>query len=149
MSPMLPMGTCVRTRRNDREARALADRHYSRKTPGARDFVGPGRTIILRDPAGTWLFVWRGCQYRLDGQTGWECAIFRNEGARLSSEIILECEQHVSGRLFTYVDAKKVRSTNPGCCFKRAGWSVAGKSKARGLVLLVKEALPLLAGEGR
>ncbi|MDQ7835492.1 MAG: hypothetical protein RDU24_08930 [Humidesulfovibrio sp.] len=140
MSPMLPLGSCVRTRRNDREARALADRHYSRKTPGHREFIGPGRAIILRDPAGTWLFVWRHCQYRLDGQTGWECSIFRNEGARLSSEIILECEGFVTGRLFTYVDASKVRSANPGYCFKRAGWRVAGRSKGRGLVLLVKEA---------
>lgn len=139
--PMLPLGSCVRTRRNDLEARQMADRHYSRNTPGARDFVGPGRVIILRDPAGTWLFVWRSCKYRLDGQAGWECSIFRNEGMRLSSEIILECEAWVDGRMFTYVDAGKVRSANPGFCFKRAGWRVAGKSKKRGLVLLVKEAV--------
>lgn len=145
--PMLPTSTCVRTRRNDSEARALADRHYSRQTPGARDFVGPGRTIILRDPAGTWLWVWRKCQFRLDGQYGWECSIFRNEGTRRSSEIILECERYVSGRVFTYVDHRKVRSSNPGYCFQCAGWEKAGRSKRRGLVLLIKE-LPLLAMGG-
>lgn len=145
--PMLPTASCVRTRRNDQEARAIADRHYSRKTPGARDFVGPGRTIILRDPAGSWLFVWRKCKFRLDGQTGWECSIFRNEGQRRSSGIILECEWHVGGRVFTYVDSRKVRSSNPGWCFQCAGWRKAGRSKNRGLVQLVKE-LPLLAAGG-
>ena len=139
MSPMLPIGTCVRTRRNDIEARIMADAHYSRKTVGARDFIGPGKTIILRDPEGTWLFAWRNAQFRRDGQTGWECCIFRNTGPRLSSEIILECEQRVTGRMFTYVNPSKVRSTNPGYCFLQAGWKRAGMSKG-GLVLLDKEA---------
>lgn len=144
MSPMLPLADVVRTRRNDAEARALADRHYSRQTPGSRDFVGPGRTIILRDLAGTWLFVWRRTRYRLDGQTGWECALFRNESGRLSSDIILECEGWVSGRLFTYVDPLRVRSVNPGYCFLCAGWRRSGRSKVHGLHLLVKEVQPCL-----
>ncbi|MEN6560884.1 MAG: hypothetical protein ABFD52_08935 [Acidobacteriota bacterium] len=139
MSPMLPFSDVIISRDADPELRPLADRHYSRKTPGAPKFSGPGKIIVLRNPEGTWLFVWRNAKYRLDGQEGWECSIFRNESVELSSKIILRCEGFVTGRKFTYVDAKKIRSTNPGCCFLQAGWERAGKSRDRGLVLLVKD----------
>lgn len=139
MSPMLPFSDVIISRDADAELRPLADRHYSRKSPGAPKFVGPGRNIVLRNPEGTWLFVWRKARYRLDNQAGWECSIFRNESPALSSDIILKCEMFVKGRKFTYIDAKKIRSSNPGCCFLKAGWKRAGKSKDRGLILLVKE----------
>jgi hypothetical protein len=35
----------------------------------------------------------------------------------------------------TYVDARKVRSTNPGYCFLKSGWRRVGKSKS-GKILL-------------
>jgi hypothetical protein len=35
---------------------ALADRHYSRRTPGARQFLSSGRKLVLRNAAGTILF---------------------------------------------------------------------------------------------
>jgi hypothetical protein len=38
--------------------------------------------------------------------------------------------------IITYVDSSKIRSINPGCCFKAAGWKTIGLSKKRGLVLL-------------
>jgi hypothetical protein len=64
---------------------------------------------------------------RMDGQTGYNCAIFRNESARRSSEIILECERIAikrwgPARMYTYVDPAKIASRNPGYCFKMAGW---------------------------
>lgn len=135
----LPFADVIVSRDGDPELRRLADRHYSRKSVGAALFVGPGRKVVLRNPEGTWVFVWRNAILREDGQTGWECTIFRNESARLSSEIILECEHYVSGRKFTYVDAKKIRSANPGYCFLMAGYKRAGKSKDKGLILLVKD----------
>jgi len=143
---MLPFGNTVVTLDGDPECRELADRHYSRKTHGAALFMGPGRKIVLRDPAGTWLFAWRMSLLREDGQTGWECSIFRNESDRLSSEIILECEEYVTGRKFTYINAKKIRSVNPGCCFKKAGWKKIGRSKG-GLILLVKDQNPDLTSQ--
>lgn len=78
----------------------------------------------------------------MDGQDGYNCAIFRNEGQRQSSEIILEAEEMAfrkwgPNRLFTYIDPKKIRSTNPGYCFKMAGWKRIGLSKS-GKVLLAK-----------
>ena len=134
----LPFADVIVSRDGDPELREMADRHYSRKSVGRPLFIGPGRKIVLRNPEGTWVFAWRKSDLREDGQTGWECTIFRNESKLLSSEIILACEKYVSGRMFTYINAKKVRSCNPGCCFKKAGWKYDGKSKG-GLVRLAKE----------
>lgn len=67
----------------------------------------------------------------MDAQTGYNCAIFRNESKRLSSDIILEAERHAVdkwgvNRAYTYVDPKRICSVNPGCCFKWAFWSLYG-----------------------
>ena len=129
----------------DQECRILADRHYSRRTPGARQFCYSGRKLVLRDAAATVLFVWMfpDPTMRMDDQTGYNCAIFRNESDRLSSGIILEAERMAfekwgPNRMYTYIDPGKVRSRNPGYCYKMAGWRFAGLSKG-GKHLLVKE----------
>jgi hypothetical protein len=79
----------------DDEMRQLADRHYSRRTPGARQFCYSGRKLVLRNPLGTVLFVWMypDAGLRMDGRVGYNCTIFRNESPRRSSEIILEAER--------------------------------------------------------
>ena len=84
----------IRTNHFDPEMAMLADRHYSRRTPGARQFCYSGRKLVLRNAEGTVLFVWMfpDASLRMDKQTGYNCAIFRNESQRLSSEIILEAE---------------------------------------------------------
>jgi hypothetical protein len=137
----------------DAEMSMLADRHYSRRSPGARQFLNNGRKIVIRDRAGLVLFGWLWPQdgMRFDDQTGYNCAIFRNESSRLASEILLECEQIAierwgPNRMYTYVDSRKIQKTRqPGRCFIKAGWSYARNadgtrrmSKA-GLHLLVKE----------
>lgn len=124
----------------DPTARALADRHYSRKTRGAPLFMGPGQKLVLLGADRKAVFGWRYCRYRGDGQEGIECTIFRNEGDRLSSELIREAMEIAwqvwpGARLFTYVNASKVRSSNPGCCFKKAGWKRCGKSQEKDLLL--------------
>src|SRR5215472_3883717 len=88
----------VKTTHFDPEMRALADRHYSRRTIGARQFLNSGRKLVLRDAAGTILFgwLWPFDGMRMDGQTGYNCAIFRNESTRLASDIILEAEEHAT-----------------------------------------------------
>jgi hypothetical protein len=134
---MLPMYEgLVRTTHFDDEMRQLADRHYSRRTVGAKQFTYSGRKLVLRDTSGTCLFVWMypDPEMRMDGQLGYNNAIFRNESGRLSSEIILEAEglafaKWGPNRLYTYIDAEKVRSPNPGYCFKMAGWRYVGLSK--------------------
>jgi len=134
----------VKTTHFDPEMAMLADRHYSRRTVGARQFCYSGRKLVLRDTPGTILFVWMWPDdtMRMDGQTGYNCAMFRNESGRRSSEIILEAEQHATtkwgpGRFYTYVDARKVASANPGYCFKVAGWKF-DRLSANGKHLLVK-----------
>lgn len=129
----------------DPEMAALADRHYSRRAVGTRQFLYSGRKIVIRNNEGTILFgwVWPREEMRMDGQSGYCCAIFRNESTRRSSDVILECERIAfnkwgPNRLFTYVDARKILSANPGYCFKKAGWIFIGFSQ-RGLHLLAKE----------
>ncbi len=125
--------------KGDREACALADRHYSRRKVGAPQFMPPGQTLVLLAPGA--LFGWwrpdpaSGIK-SMNGLDGWTCSIFRNESARLSSELILAAEVVLldNGRgcgpdgMLTYVFDRKVRSSNPGCCFKLAGWKVRGRS---------------------
>jgi hypothetical protein len=113
----------------DAEMAQLADRHYSRRTVGARQFLYSGRKIVIRDAPGDVLFGWLYPDetMRMDGQTGYNCAIFRNESTRLSSEIILECEAIAverwgPNRMYTYVNPARIASRNPGYCFKKAGW---------------------------
>jgi len=88
------------------------------------------------------LFVWMfpDVTLRMDNQTGYNCAIFRNESSRLSSEIILEAETMAeskwgSNRCYTFIDPRKIRSTNPGFCFKKAGWTAAGKTLSGKIIL--------------
>lgn len=128
MSALLPLTDgLIQTSPFDRDCALLADRHYSRQTPGSPQFAGNGKKCVLRDAAGEVLFVWLWSEFRMDGQRGYNCAIFRNESRRLSSDVILEAEGHAiakwgAGRAFTYVDPSKVQSRNPGYCFRRAGW---------------------------
>jgi hypothetical protein len=142
---LLPMfDGLVKTTHFDPEMSMLADRHYSRRTVGTRQFTYAGRKLVLRDCAGDVLFVWMWPfdELRMDNQTGYNCAIFRNESKRRSSEIILEAERHAfekwgPNRFYTYVNPKKIKSANPGFCFKKAGWKHIGQSKS-GLHLLTK-----------
>ncbi len=143
------------TNKFDAECAELADRHYSRRTVGDRQFLPPGRTIVLRNAEGTLVFAWHWPLEgrRADGEVGYSCSIFRNESGRLSSEVILEAEGFAfekwgRGRVFTYVNPKKLGFRKcrgaeycpwpPGRCFIEAGWRFTRVSKG-GLHLLVKE----------
>ncbi len=141
----------MRTTPFDQECRQLADRHYSRRTVGARQFAYSGRKLVLRDALGLVLFVWMfpDPAMRMDGQIGYNCAIFRNESTRRSSEIILEAETHAvekwgPNRFYTYVDPAKIASRNPGYCFKVAGWRHI-LTTPKGKHLLVKTSLDEMA----
>lgn len=128
--------------------RAIFDRHYSRYfyRDGRRPklFVGPGEKMVLLYACARALFVWRRFRSQ-DDQTGVNCAIFRNEGAARSSDLIraaddLAWERWPGERHYTYVNPRAVRSRNPGCCFLMAGWRRCGFTKARKLLIL--ERLP-------
>ena len=67
--------------------------------------------------------------------------MFRNESPILSSVLVAEVDElgwarwPDESRHWTYVDPTKVRSSNPGYCFLRAGYRRCGHSK-RGLLIL-------------
>lgn len=130
-------------KRCDPRARALADRHYSRQTVGAQEFMPPGRTFVLLRAAAVWGVVENDDPA---GNRRWRCSIFRNEGGGLSSDLIREATmltgEYWLGRhglpsvpLQTEVDPRKTRAKqDPGYCFLKAGWSIVGER--RGLVIL-------------
>lgn len=129
--------------------REIYETHYSarRYKDGRRPakIVGPGEYILLASPLRDALFVWRKFRSMdYSHGTGVNCSVFRNEGPRLSSSLIREAveiawQRWPGQRLYTYVNPGKVRSTNPGCCFLKAGWKRAGRTKGG---LLVFEIYP-------
>lgn len=136
-------------------ARRLADGHYSRQTPGAADFMGNGRTLVLLSADD--LAVWGVIENMVPGggERRWRVSIFRNTSPVLSSDLVREAtvmtrdywRSHYHGEpsvpLTTEVDpAKTRRKRDPGRCFRKAGWSYLGGSvksatSKRGLVVLV------------
>jgi hypothetical protein len=136
---MTPVAGWHRVTKFDQRGCDLADRHYSRRKPGAPQFMPPGQTVVLvaHDAVFGW---WRpdptaGIK-QMNGLDGWTCTIFRNESTTLSSELVLAAERELvaSGHgcgpdgMLTYVFDQKARSRNPGYCFKVAGWEVRGRS---------------------
>lgn len=118
--------------------RAIFDQHYSRYfyADGRKPklYVGPGEKMVLLTPDALALFVWRKF-ISMDHQEGVSCAVFRNEGPQLSSDLIrnavaLAWARWPGLRLYTYVDPLKTRrKRDPGRCFIRAGWRHSGWSK--------------------
>lgn len=142
--PLLPGVTWLAVKDGDPTARTLFRRHYSyRPYADGRDpalFVGPGEKLVLLTSDAKALFVWR--RFRCGGgHEGINCAVFRNEGSGLSSELIREADAIADQRWpyerhYTFVNSRRVESTNPGYCFLRAGWRRCGITKWNRLVIL-------------
>jgi hypothetical protein len=139
------------TYRADRRAARIADRHYNRQKVGSAQFVPPGRCMVLIDEHATalWVTSFPFAEYVHHAWPGaWVCSCFRNESATLSSELIRDAvaatrwycaniwnePEPVMG-MVTFVDTAKVKSSNPGCCYKKAGFVSVGKTKG-GLIAL-------------
>jgi len=102
-------------------------------------FAGPGEKLVLLTGDAKALFVWRKF-ISMDNQDGVSCAVFRNEGAGVSSELIKAADEIAwnrwpGARLYTYVDGRRVKSRNPGYCFLMAGWRRCGMTKS-GLIIM-------------
>lgn len=116
----------------DVRLREFYNRHYSsRGTSQSAQIVGPGRKMVLLTPAIDALFVWRRFQDACELGGGHNCAVFRNESSARASDLILAAEPFVLARwgidrLYTYVNPRRIRSTNPGFCFLKAGWRRVG-----------------------
>ena len=143
------------TKDGDRKAYELYRRHYSskkNKRPRIRQFVGPGESIVLRTWDGNALWVWR--KFIDDsGQQGINCAVFRNESAHQSSELIRQADAIADfvwpgERHYSFVDASELPATsNHGFCFLCAGWRRCGTTKGGLLILertLSDNALPTM-----
>lgn len=143
------------TKDGDDIARTFFDRHYSRQfyRDGRRPrlFCGPGEKIVLRTWEADALWVWRkfkdDCIDERTGQpqAGVNCAVFRNESRTRASELVRQADAIADFawpglRHYTYVKANAIRSTNPGCCFKVAGWSECGRTRS-GLLILERHPL--------
>ena len=134
--------------KGDIRARGIADRHYSRQTIGAPQFTRPGNNLVLllEDCSALWV-TWKPANgiHRMDDMDGaYECTIFHNDGVELSSQLIIDAmkvTESVWGipknGWLTYVADSKVKSVNPGYCFKKAGWEVIGRNKKGNLTKLV------------
>ena len=147
---------------SQRDARVttLFARHYSSGKNGRKlgqwlryGIAGPGETMTLLLADASALFIWLKQEYRMDDQTGVNCAVFRNESGILSSTLILEAERLAwarwpGERLYTFVDPAQVRSANPGYCFLMAGWRRLPERTSRGLVVLEKGAPSTAVGDG-
>jgi hypothetical protein len=134
--------TWVPVRDGNLTASAVYDRHYSRnpKSRGHARIAGPGEKMVLLTPCCRALFVWRKFISK-DQQDGVNCAIFRNEGAGRSSDLIraamtLGWARWPGARFYTYVNPRRVLSANPGFCFLKAGWRRCGITKTRRLLVL-------------
>lgn len=143
------LGSWLPVKDGDQRAAALYKRHYSahqykdgrRTRVGYRNrflFIGPGEKMAMMTVTCDALFAWR--KFIDDsGQKGVNCAIFRNESNLCSSKLILEAEQLAwnrwpNERLYTYVDPAKIKSDNPGYCFKKAGWTLVRNEQGKPLL---------------
>lgn len=132
----------------DPTAKALADRHYYRKRPDSPQFMPPGRQLVLVTMCGRalWATSWpRADLVKRGWPTAWVCAIFRNEGAGLSSDLIRQAIAVTRWKygdpppdgMITFVNADLVRhKRDPGRCFRRAGFVPVGYTQRRGLLIL-------------
>jgi hypothetical protein len=150
---MIPEFNWLPIKDGDPRAYALYRNHYSfndykdrrRQNTAYRNrylICGPGEKMLLLTQDANALFVWRKFIDR-SGQQGINCAVFRNEGSLLSSQLILEAEELATARwgnvrFYTYVNPLMVHSANPGYCFIMAGWKRCGITQVKKLTILEK-----------
>ncbi|TPM39330.1 hypothetical protein FJ951_26845 [Mesorhizobium sp. B2-2-3] len=124
--------------RADPASVSIADRHYNRQKIGSPQFVPPGRCVVFRSACdrALWVTSWPFAQYVKHAWAGaWVNSLFRNEGAGLSSELILAAVAATRAiwpdvpplGLTPFVDAKKTRKKrDPGRCYRKAGFKHVG-----------------------
>lgn len=128
--------------RADPVVAALADRHYSRKTPGSAQFSPPGRVLVLRtaDHSAAWVTLWPLAEFVLHDWAGaWMNTLFRKEGDGLASDMIRHAVAHTRWKwpdvpalgMVTLINASRVRhKRDPGRCYRKAGFRHVGFTRA-------------------
>lgn len=130
---VLEAGPWFSVRDGDPRLRPIYNRHYSSRGNTAPKITGPGSYVVLLTHDLGALFAWRrfADDCPLAPANGVNCAVFRRESGPRASELILAAEAFALEKwgpapLYTYVAADRIRSTNPGCCFKLAGYAYVG-----------------------
>ena len=128
--------------RADPRTRVIADRHYNRQKIGAEQFVPPGSCLVLRtaDESAAWITSAPKAEFVRHAWAGaWVNSLFRNEGRELSSDLIRWAVAHTRAKwpdvpelgIISFVDAAKTEPKEvPGWCYRRAGWTHVGFTKA-------------------
>ncbi len=148
----------------DPRALEMADRHYSRQSPGTPEFTPSGHKIVLMHFAidGTPAALWAshrpapGKAERPDGRDCWACTMFRVEQRTVpASELITEATAITRGLwtptpadgFYTTINPRKVAPIKRrgkdvwGYCYLKAGWELQeDRTLARDLLILI---LPL------
>lgn len=121
----------------------MADRHYSRQKVGSPQFVPPGRCLVLIRDDALWTTSWPFAEYvRHEWAGAWMNTMFRNEGGRRASDLILSA---IAATRFiwdapplgmvTFVSPDAVPGTMVrgeriyGHCYARAGFKHVGFTK--------------------
>lgn len=147
----------TKSNRADPKARAVADRHYNRQKPGSPQFVPPGRCLVLyaENSMGRalWVTSWPYAQYVKHQWAGaWMCSAFRNEGAGVASELILEAVAATRAfyggppelGMVTFIDRKKVKpvmvhgAPTWGRTYALAGFEYVGETKGGLMVMQLR-----------
>lgn len=132
--------------RFDKQACALADRHYSRQKIGSPQMMPPGSCRVLVATNGKAVFglSFPKAEYVRHAWPGaWVVSIFRNEEAGpLASSMLREALAIMQTEYdvpllgcVSFVDPRKVRGVKErgelvkGFCFKRAGFRAVGETK--------------------
>lgn len=137
---------------SDPLARAMRDRHYSTKNPGGRTVGPPGRRLVLisDDERAMWITHYPDPRLVMDRIDALRCTVFRREGRRHERASVLirgamELSEEVYGPAphgwVTYVEPLKVRSQEPGYCFKMAGFELDESFLSKRLIRLRRLAL--------
>ncbi len=127
--------------RADPRALPLADRHYNRQKPGSPQFVPPGRCLVLltENCGALWVTSWPFAQYVKHSWAGaWVNSMFRRESGPLASALIRDAVSVTRSiwpdipplGIISFVDASKIsHKRDPGRCYLRAGFRLAGHTK--------------------
>ena len=134
------------TNKGNCRCRELADRHYTRQTPGHPMFCRPGYNQVFHnsDDQGEAVWVWWRPKWedsspftkRKDGLLAIKNTLFRNESSALSSDLIRSAVDMLPtwNRIAAHPDglitgigveqtaSRRGRKNLPGHCFRMAGW---------------------------
>jgi hypothetical protein len=122
--------------RADPRANRLAKNHYTVQTPDSKQFVPPGRCLVLATPDydALWVTSYPMAEYVRHAWRGaWVCSLFRNEAPEryLSSDLVRQAVAATRAHwpdvpplgMITFIDTDKTRpKRDPGRCYTKAGF---------------------------